>query len=259
MKPEIMLSCDTALERQHESHADSATRGTSKTVSAPTLIPEGECHAMLLKIKEQRRIAEYALSSLEKGERQNMGSLPAVMSGDKEESFRATIDAHILDDIKQEAANIHPAYNRDEDDNYPNHFCCPITMKPLCRPVVVKASGRTYEMDAIVAWLTKNSVEPMTQHTLEGPIESLYVFNYALKESMDFFDEYKRKRIVARRRALVDATIRDMFIFSRENNQRSYTAMVENVAEREYLKQIIQNYKDEEHRLGFSCILGITD
>jgi hypothetical protein len=44
----------------------------------------------------------------------------------------------------------------------PDEFCCPITTECMQDPVIVAATGMTYEREAIVEWLSKHDTDPST-------------------------------------------------------------------------------------------------
>ena len=44
----------------------------------------------------------------------------------------------------------------------PDEFCCPITSECMCDPVIVTATGMTYEREAITEWLSKHDIDPST-------------------------------------------------------------------------------------------------
>ena len=44
----------------------------------------------------------------------------------------------------------------------PDEFCCPITSECMRDPVIVFATGMTYEREAIAEWLSKHDIDPST-------------------------------------------------------------------------------------------------
>ena len=50
----------------------------------------------------------------------------------------------------------------------PDEFCCPITSECMRDPVMVTATGMTYEREAIVKWLSEHDIDPSTGVELGG-------------------------------------------------------------------------------------------
>jgi len=74
-------------------------------------------------------------------------------------------------------------YKKNEDEDIPNHFCCPITLEIMTDPVIAP-SGYTYERTAIEEHLKKNDIDPFTQEQMS--IEDLRP-NRALKDAIISF------------------------------------------------------------------------
>jgi len=69
---------------------------------------------------------------------------------------------------------------RQNDEEIPNHFCCPITLEIMKEPVIAP-SGYTYERSAIEEHLRKNRTDPFTME--EMTLEDLRP-NRALKDAI---------------------------------------------------------------------------
>ena len=50
----------------------------------------------------------------------------------------------------------------------PDEFCCPITSECMRDPVLVTATGMTYEREAITQWLSDHDIDPSTGTELNG-------------------------------------------------------------------------------------------
>jgi hypothetical protein len=50
----------------------------------------------------------------------------------------------------------------------PDEFCCPITSECMHDPVIVTATGMTYERQAIAEWLSEHDTDPSTGVELHG-------------------------------------------------------------------------------------------
>ena len=72
----------------------------------------------------------------------------------------------------------------------PEEFICPI-MKAIMTDPVITGKGWTYERAAIVAWLARSNIEPMTGERLTS-IEMHLIPNRALKHSIDGWKEQNR-------------------------------------------------------------------
>ena len=65
----------------------------------------------------------------------------------------------------------------------PDEFCCPITSECMRDPVIVVATGMTYERDAIVEWLSEHDIDPSTGIKLGE--NKLLTPNVALRKVID--------------------------------------------------------------------------
>lgn len=73
---------------------------------------------------------------------------------------------------------------RDHFAGLQNAFCCPITVEPMCSPVIV-ADGHTFERCALESWMRINTTNPMT-----GAPVSLKVYeNICLKSAIRDWQE----------------------------------------------------------------------
>eukprot|EP01043_Picozoa_sp_COSAG02_P067235 COSAG02_NODE_10731_length_1872_cov_1.472645_1_plen_380_part_00 len=65
----------------------------------------------------------------------------------------------------------------------PDDFCCPITSECMCDPVMVTATGMTYEREAIVKWLSEHDIDPSTGVDLGG--NKLLAPNVTVRKMID--------------------------------------------------------------------------
>ena len=65
----------------------------------------------------------------------------------------------------------------------PDEFCCPITTECMLDPVIVTATGMTYEREAIVEWLSEHDIDPSTGTKLGE--NKLLTPNVALRKMID--------------------------------------------------------------------------
>lgn len=86
----------------------------------------------------------------------------------------------------------HTNFNVNMSSNFKDEFICPITNELMKNPVMTK-DGITYEKEAIMDWLKKNSSCPVTRKPL-------------CKE--DLFPNYSLKRIIEKIRAKQNLSIR---------------------------------------------------
>ena len=70
-----------------------------------------------------------------------------------------------------------PDPKRDAADSFEEELCCPITQARMVDPVVT-ADGHSYERAAIVAWLARSDVSPLTNMPL---LHKELVPNHALR------------------------------------------------------------------------------
>ena len=65
----------------------------------------------------------------------------------------------------------------------PDDFCCPITSECMRDPVMVTATGMTYEREAIVKWLSEHDIDPSTGVDLGG--NKLLAPNVTVRKMID--------------------------------------------------------------------------
>ena len=65
----------------------------------------------------------------------------------------------------------------------PDEFCCPITSECMRDPVLVTATGMTYEREAITQWLSDHDIDPSTGTELNG--NKVLVPNVILRKLID--------------------------------------------------------------------------
>ena len=65
----------------------------------------------------------------------------------------------------------------------PDEFCCPITSECMRDPVMVTATGMTYEREAIVKWLSEHDIDPSTGVELGG--NKLLAPNVSIRKMID--------------------------------------------------------------------------
>lgn len=80
-----------------------------------------------------------------------------------------------------------------DNQEIPDEFCCPITHKPMERPVTLVGSGRTYEEAAIKEWLQRNISEPISNVHLVDHDEKKLVRNLLVKQMIE---KYKTENVM---------------------------------------------------------------
>ena len=65
----------------------------------------------------------------------------------------------------------------------PDEFCCPITSECMRDPVIVTATGMTYEREAIAKWLSEHDIDPSTGVELGG--NKLLAPNVSIRKMID--------------------------------------------------------------------------
>ena len=64
-----------------------------------------------------------------------------------------------------------------------SEFCCPITSECMRDPVMVTATGMTYEREAIAKWLSEHDIDPSTGVELGG--NKLLAPNVSIRKMID--------------------------------------------------------------------------
>jgi len=64
-----------------------------------------------------------------------------------------------------------------------NLLCCPITKQIMINPVIC-SDNYTYEKNAILAWLEKNTTSPITRQ----PMLNIIYVNYAIKDLIELYN-----------------------------------------------------------------------
>ena len=74
----------------------------------------------------------------------------------------------------------------DEKCKEPEHLLCPITKRMYKDPVIVVATGQTYEMKAITNHLENTANDPVTRETIIGTKPILQI-NWGIRKAVEFW------------------------------------------------------------------------
>lgn len=82
------------------------------------------------------------------------------------------------------------------DDDIPGSFRCPITLDLLRDPVILGATGHTFERKSIESWLERSGTDPLTNQRLANNERNL-IPNLALRDAIEDFLQRISGRIIA--------------------------------------------------------------